>query len=625
MKFGLQNKFVCVFIIVFITFLIYSNSLKNEYNMDDSLVMTNTSLVNGNFIDVFTQYSFTVEEGSFDYRPVSVATFYIENKIFGQKAAISHFINLLLYAILGILIYYFLIFIEVQYATALLITILFMVFPLHTEVVDNVKNRDEILASIFGFSSLLVVLTSINKPNSKSLVFVVLFVILGMLSKSSFLIFTVFIVLIPLVLIKRSKHNFEIKKALKYFFIAAIGVLIVLIFKYYVFKESHAIRVVEYFENPLYFSTIIERILPSIYCIGFYLKLMVIPFNPSYYYGYNTVNFTNVYSIYSLIGISFILIIPVLIFFLIKNHKQGLLPIIIGLILIYINIIAVSNLLKPLPGIVAERFIFNGSLGFIIVLIFIMQELLNQVVPKQKNMVLTVSSMAIIVSYGNASFARNSDWKSEIILYKNDIYCVSNSAKANEMLANKYLSLAVKNKDRKFLNLSEHYFKRAVLIYPSYSACYNNLGYICYLKNNFSKAIDYYKESAQLSNKPLVYFNIAKCYEKLSNVDLANSAYKKALMIQPNLNQLASVYKEFVLSNYLTNDAIIFLENIILTTSNNQTSIHLLLIDFYNENKNYSGMLIHLKRVFELTNDEKYKQYINIIEKNQESQATFSN
>ena len=207
-------------------------------------------------------------------------------------------------------------------------------------------------------------------------------------------------------------------------------------------------------------------------------------------------------------------------------------------------------------------------------------------------------------------------------MYKNDIYRVPNSAKANEMLANKYLKLAVSENNKTFLSLSEQYFQKAILIYPDYSACLNNLGYINFLKTDYSKALDYYQKSAQLSNKPLVYFNIAKCYEKLNKIDLCNKAYQQAFYVDPDLNQLIPSYKQFVISNNLSTEAIRYLEDTILLTHKNNLNTHLLLIDLYNENKNYSGMLIHLKKVYELTKDEKYQQYITLIENSSYFEAT---
>ena len=617
-----KYSYLYVFFIILFTSLVYMNSLKNDYNMDDSLVMTNNKLVNGNFTEIFTNHSFSDDGYDFEYRPISIATFYLENKFFGKNPNVSHFISILLYVFLSILIYYFLLIIDIDVTSALILSLLFVSYPLHTEVVDNIKNRDELLVSIFGFSALIIALKSLTKPRWLFLVLLVVFSFFGMLSKSSFLIFPVIIALIIAVYTQKQSNFYRAKLFFKYLTFSGLGILAVIILKYFVFKNSHAIRLFEYFENPLYFSSFQERIFPSFYIIGYYIKLMLNPFTPIYYYGYNTINYTDVFSFYSLIGILFVIIIPFLVYKLLKNNTNDALPLTIGLGILYINLIAVSNLPKPLPGIVAERFIFIATLGFLLVLFFSLKLICKKFFSNYLTNFTFAISCILVCIFSITTFARNKQWKNELTLYKNDIHRVPNSAKANEMLANKYLTLAISENNKTLLSLSEQYFQKAILIYPDHSACLNNLGYINFIKTDYSKALDYYQKSVQLSNKPLVYFNIAKCYEKLNKIDLCNKAYQQAFYIDPNLNQLILSYKQFVISNNLLTESIRYLEDTILLKHKNNLNTHLLLIDLYNENKNYSGMLIHLKKVYELTKDEKYQQYINLIENNANFEAT---
>ena len=617
-----KYSYLYVFFIMLFTSLVYINSLKNDYNMDDSLVMTNNKLVNGNFTEVFTNHSFSDEGYDFDYRPISIASFYLENKFFGKTPHVSHFISILLYVLLSILIYYFLLIIDIDATSALILSLLFVSYPLHTEVVDNIKNRDELLASIFGFSALIIAIKSLTKPHWLFLVLLVVFSFFGMLSKSSFLIFPVIIALIIAVYTQKQSNFYKAKLFFKYLLFSGLGIFAVIILKYFIFKNSHAIRLFEYFENPLYFSSFQERIFPSFYIIGYYIKLMFYPFTPIYYYGFNTINYTDIFSFYSLVGVLFVFIVPFLVYKLLKNDSNDTLPLIVGIIMVYVNLFAVSNLWTPLPGIVAERFIFVATLGFLLILFFSIKLISKKFFNNYStNFTLAIGCFLVFI-FSLSTFARNKQWKNELTLYKNDIYRVPNSAKANEMLANKYLKLAVSENNKTFLSLSEQYFQKAILIYPDYSACLNNLGYINFLKTDYSKALDYYQKSAQLSNKPLVYFNIAKCYEKLNKIDLCNKAYQQAFYVDPDLNQLIPSYKQFVISNNLSTEAIRYLEDTILLTHKNNLNTHLLLIDLYNENKNYSGMLIHLKKVYELTKDEKYQQYITLIENSSYFEAT---
>jgi hypothetical protein len=90
------------------------------------------------------------------YRPLSIVSFAIEKSLFGSNKAISHLINVLLYALTGLLLYRVLLFMFPGdkgnkartwfFSIPFLATSFFLFHPLHVEVVANIKGRDEIFA-----------------------------------------------------------------------------------------------------------------------------------------------------------------------------------------------------------------------------------------------------------------------------------------------------------------------------------------------------------------------------------------------------------------------------------------------------------------------------------------------
>lgn len=139
-----------------LAFFLYANSIGNGYNMDDELVTRKHKLASKGISaipDIFTSPYYSDDMGySYEYRPVVLTSFAIEHQLFGDKPGVSHFFNVLLYALTVVVLFRLLqrLFDGYSYWLSVLVTLLFVLHPLHTEVVASIKNRDEILALLFG-------------------------------------------------------------------------------------------------------------------------------------------------------------------------------------------------------------------------------------------------------------------------------------------------------------------------------------------------------------------------------------------------------------------------------------------------------------------------------------------
>jgi protein O-mannosyl-transferase len=102
-------------IILIVSFLLYGQSLQYGYVLDDTIVVDENKFVakgvNGIW-DILSKETFTGYFGEQKnlvagarYRPLSLVSFALEQSIFGKKPAISHFINILLYALCGWFLY----------------------------------------------------------------------------------------------------------------------------------------------------------------------------------------------------------------------------------------------------------------------------------------------------------------------------------------------------------------------------------------------------------------------------------------------------------------------------------------------------------------------------------------
>ena len=174
-----------LFFISFV-FILYGNSLKNKYALDDDYItVTNFPVTGQNYIPNNelvakgfsgigkiwkTRYARDAES-SFDFRPVTTTSFAIEYGIFGQNPFVSHFINVLLYAITICVLYCVLLKLFSSFengeTVALTASFVFLILPIHTEVVNNIKCRDEIFAFLFPLLSLYYCIKFYDKNRIK--------------------------------------------------------------------------------------------------------------------------------------------------------------------------------------------------------------------------------------------------------------------------------------------------------------------------------------------------------------------------------------------------------------------------------------------------------------------------
>lgn len=148
--------------------MLYLNTLSNGFNMDDELVTNNHRLTSQGISaipEIFRSPYYQDAQGyQYEYRPVSQAIFAIQHSLLGEKPAVSHAMNVLLYGLLCVLLFSVLQALFSAYKQLnIAIVLLFAAHPAHTEVVASIKNREELLAFLFGFSAWWIAVRFLGK------------------------------------------------------------------------------------------------------------------------------------------------------------------------------------------------------------------------------------------------------------------------------------------------------------------------------------------------------------------------------------------------------------------------------------------------------------------------------
>jgi tetratricopeptide (TPR) repeat protein len=540
-------------------FIIYGNSIFNNYALDDMVVIVNNDYTHEGIKgiknimtnDMFTGYVNTkgTKLAGGRYRPLSLVTFAIEYEFIGQSPHFSHFINVLLFAFCGIGIFIFTSKI-LSYSRfrsigdsiiPFLTAMLFIAHPIHTEVVANIKSRDEILSLLFSIFSMIYFLKYLDVGRKiKDLSIGILLFFLGLLSKENSI---TFLMIIPLTL-----FFFRKPESKDYGMIMIPIVLFSLIFIFMRSKFASAglnTEVPNILNNPLVGASVMQKMATITYTLGAYILLLLFPYYLSCDYDYNQIpikSFTDVGVILSLAIIIFLAVLAI------RQFKKRTI-ISYSIFFFAITFILVSNILFPIGTTMAERFVFIPSFGFCFVMAYFFAKTINKsssfaknisspvnVILKNKTTLFLLSILLFL--YSARCIARNADWKDNLSLFSADVITTPNSANLNKDLGSTLVDLVKESPNKKnqtdTFNIAKPYLKRAIEIYPLYFDAFPLLGVIYYIENNFDSAYYYQKQGLEFSpDNAELNFNFGKTLDKLKRYDEAIKVLDHAVALDP--------------------------------------------------------------------------------------------
>lgn len=534
-------------------FLLYSNSILNDYTVDDQMVITENIYtqqglkgLKGIFFDKETRHGFTAEKGARYYRPLSIASFAVEYQFFKKKPQPSHFFNVLYFSLSVVLLYRLL----ARYLfpnipdVALIACILFALHPLHTEGVANLKGRDEIFSFLFLTLTFWYSFRYIETNRQAELLKTGFSFFLALLSKENG--FT-FLAILPLTLYCFTELNPKgIAKIM-----LPVGIALVLYFGIRVGITGFSIapeRTI-ILDNLYQDSTFEEKYATILYVLLFYLKLLVVPYPLSWDYTYDAIGFRK----FTDIEVIASLVIQTIFvgWALWKVWQKNLYA--YAILFYYLSVFIVSNILIDIGGYVGERFLYQASLGFCILVGLLCNDFLqleknNLSISAKRNAVFGLLLVCTVLG-GGYTIARNAEWKDNTTLHLADVQKVPNSLKANAAAGSVLIGLANKAQTdaekEAYLRQATTYLRKAIAIYPNY--IYPNLDLsLCYvLLKNADSTEYYYQAAGKIDSTDAVYKmrrkECAKPFLERANAAIARKDYdayvaasNRALFYDPN-------------------------------------------------------------------------------------------
>ncbi len=448
-----------------------------------------------------------------------------------QGADLRHFNNIWTYILACVLLYLLFskyIFKE-QQDMAFLAALIFLVHPVHSEIVANVKGREDIFSVIFIALTFLFSFKYINTKKIVSLILAGFAFFCALMSKEYAI---VLFILIPLALFVFDKEK------VKPFNLGMLSLSLFVFCAVYMALRLSSVRIApgipdtELLNNPFLLASPEEQFASKIFILLKYLHLSFFPNTLTCDYSYAQIpysHFTDIDFIFSLIINLALLVLGIIL--AIKRHVLGF-----AITCYFAFIILVTNFIFPVGAIFREGFLFHATIGVAIAiawLAFTGLEKLKAPSFTVKRTLMISMLMIVLVLCGCKTWERNWDWKNDVTLFLKDVKASPNSvlvlgnagARLIDLSDSEQIvelfpgndTLCYYDPGKTALNQGVEYLKRAVELHPRYVNGYLNLGLASFKLHNDRDAIYYWKiaehlypDNPYLENYYRVYSDLLK-------------------------------------------------------------------------------------------------------------------
>lgn len=613
-------------------FLLYSNTIGNDYALDDVACIQQNKFTKQGFSGIPKLLTTFYWQGYWDqnsgiYRPLSMITFAVEYQFFKDNPHVTHFINVLLYALTVFILFRVLqkIFSNYSVIFPYVICVLFAAHPVHTEVVANIKSRDELLCFLFFLLTLSSIITYLKSNSNSDLYRTMFFYFLSIFSKEGAL---VYLGIIPLTLYFFTNADYKTILRIMYRLGAVAVVLIAL--HQYVIVNGPPTHAYSFHDNALVAApNLSSRVATAILMMGYYLKLLFVPHPLSYDYSFNQFPATNFGN--PLVLLSFIIHISLFVY-AIRSIKKKKNIYAYCILFYFIGMSMVSNVFILIGATMADRMLYAPSLAFCIAMTWFVlnftktelkEKLFSSIGVFYKNYAKQLLIIFVIVTaYSFKTITRNADWKNNFTLFAKDVTASTGSSRThynygtelmfqkafpetdtlkkmeilNEVIKELETSARIDSIDPgTYLNLSTAYYQRknylraaqtaelAIKYNPADGKAYSTLGSSHYRMGNYDLAITSLKTAIEKGFGGEEEYNTigVSCFGKKDFAG-AIEAFKKSIEINPKnitaLNNLGSAYG--LSGNYPA--AIELFKKSFAIDSKNKTTVYYLALTYQN-------------------------------------------
>lgn len=530
------NSIFIVAIIVLITFLALSPSLKNDFtNWDDPVLLLNNPLI-------LSLDSFHIWEQFKTMIPLTTLSFTIEHHFFKFNPFVYHFHNLILHLLVVSLVYLLALELGLSKIAAGLGALLFGIHPMHVESVAWVTERKDVLYSFFYMLSVYSYCRYEKGEGRKFYIFSLLTGLASILSKPMAFSLPFILFLCDWMMGKKRDKKHFLNKVLYFIYIIPITGII-----YFSIER-----------NPV--QNLSESWLIGVWSLTFYIKKFFFPAFVSPVYALPLP--VSIFNIEYASSLAIFIFVVMAVVFLKKQHlfKFACFYYFLSIFVLmrYDNYEELGSL-----SIVADRYMYLPSAGFCLWAGYILEKGMGRLEGKGILKIIGISSVVLIfLMLSLKTVLQCKVWGNGVTLWTEVIRHYPSLERAYVNRADAYLrkgelNLAMSDIE-KALNLNPRYargyglrgaifkmnrqydkamkdFDRAISLDPERIDTYLNRGRLFAQKNDFSPALDDFKKVLSMEKNNLgAMLDIAKVYLAKEDYSSATESYSRIIQFNPH-------------------------------------------------------------------------------------------
>ncbi len=445
-----------------------------------------------------------------DYWPLTHTSFWLEWRLWGQRPAGYHVMNVLLHALAAVLLWRVLKSLNVP--GAYLAGLIFAVHPVCVASVAWISERKNTLSMVFCLLAILAYLRSERSGSRRWYVAAVAAFALGLLSKTS-------IVMLPVVLLgcawwQRGKiAGKDLLRCLPLFALAAVMAIVTLRFHTPPAVGDEATLLGE---GPL------VRLAGAGWAAWFYLYKAMLPVNLSMIYPRWNIDAASIVSYLPLIA----LVAGLAVLFRYRRSWARPLLFAIGYFMVTLfPVMGFFDMSFMKHSLVADHFQYVSIIG----LIALAAGGLTWLARRRRTTLRAaamVAAVAIVAGLSVLTWRQASIYKDEQTLWKDTLAKNKNAAGAHNGLGSFYA-------ERGEFGRAAPYFQAAIGIRPNFANAHYNLGVAYKNAGRFDKAIEHLRRSLEVgrpSNE--AHFNLGYCHTAKGELDKAIEHYRQAIQLR---------------------------------------------------------------------------------------------
>ncbi|MBN1384567.1 MAG: tetratricopeptide repeat protein [Elusimicrobia bacterium] len=563
----IKKRYISVITIILVGFILYSGTIENPYLWDDGLFIQKSNFIKrwSNTRVFFSPENYFKYTQDLTYRPLPYLVHILNYKIWNTNPIGHRFANILLHTSVGVLLYFLILYLSKNNFVAFLSGFLFVIHPVHNEVVNMVSFNETPISVIFFLASFFCYVKSkdIKAGFGRVYIFSIVFYFLGIFSKETAITLPVIIMLYDIILNRQSisaSHagRLYVKKYIPFLCVAVFYLFI----RFFVFRHPTE-ALVEYPGNSF-----IINIFTIFKAVPVYLNLVLFPFNLSV--EHKLVIPHSFFEPQVMFGFGTLVVLSAVLVFVFRKSLHGGQAgksVLFLLLFILITFLPTSNII-PMQNIIAERYLYLPLAGFCVLMAMLLQRL--------NRTFATAVICCISLFFVIAVFNRNYYWKDGFTFYSRVLKQVPDGPGA---YVNMGMVYSERNEYKKALEMINHALKidpdylegRSALAsvyhdmgdyetafkiyrkmaerkqYEYNKAPFINLGMIYKIKKQYKESIENFNKAIEMN--PLSadsYAHIAEIYEWHGKLDEAQRYYEKSVYINPDnhipLNALGIIY-----------------------------------------------------------------------------------